>query len=74
MTEQEIAELAAILVNEHGHAAYEFALRRQAQHAHEPRSDSFQLWTRIANATARLLRVREQTPIPAEVTSARNNR
>ena len=54
MTEQEIIELAAILVNEHGHAARDVAERRQSQHA--PHSYSYRLWTRIAEATARLLR------------------
>ncbi len=59
MTEQEITELAAILVNEHGHTALEVAERRKAQYAQEPHSDGFLLWSRIAAATARLLRVRE---------------
>ncbi len=58
MTEQEITELAAILVNEHGHAALDIAERRRDQHADEPSSDSFRLWSSIADATARLLRIR----------------
>lgn len=60
MTEQEIVELAAILVNEHGHAALAVAERRRDQHAHEPHSDAYRLWSRIAVATARLLRVRQR--------------
>jgi len=59
MTEQEITELAAILVNEHGHTALDIAERRRAQYAQEPHSDGYLLWSRIAAATARLLRVRE---------------
>lgn len=56
MTKQEIAELAAILVNEHGQAALEVAEQRRDLHAREPRSDAFQLWSRIVEATGRLLR------------------
>jgi hypothetical protein len=56
MTEQEITELAAILVKEHGHAALDVARRRRDQHAHEPRSEAYRLWARIADATARMLR------------------
>jgi hypothetical protein len=59
MTEQEISELAAILVNEHGHAALDFAQRRKHQYAREPLSDAFLLWSQIAEVTARLLRARE---------------
>jgi hypothetical protein len=59
MIEQEIIELAAILVNEHGHAALEIAERRRDQHAHEPHSDAYRLWARIAIATARLLRAKQ---------------
>ena len=58
MTDQEIIELAAILVNEHGHAALDVAERRRSQHP--TRSDSYRLWTRIAEATARLLRTRRR--------------
>jgi hypothetical protein len=57
MTQQEIIELAAILVNEHGHAAHDIAERRRNQHA--PTSYSYRLWTKIAEATARLLRTRQ---------------
>jgi hypothetical protein len=58
MTQQEIVELAAILVNEHGHAARDVAERRRNQHA--PTSYSYRLWTKIAEATARLLRTRQR--------------
>jgi hypothetical protein len=54
MTQQEIIELAAILVNEHGNEARDVAERRRNQHA--PSSYSYRLWTKIADATARLLR------------------
>ena len=60
MSEQEITELAAILVNEHGHAARDVAKRRRNQHARH--SYSYRLWTRIAEATARLLRMRRRRP------------
>jgi hypothetical protein len=59
MTERDIIQLAAILVNEHGHLAPEIAQRRRSQHEQEPHSDGFRLWTRIAAATDRLLRLRE---------------
>lgn len=55
MTEQEIIELAAILVAEHGHAALDVAERRRDQHAHD--AESYRLWTCIADATARMLDV-----------------
>ena len=58
MTEQEIVELAAILINEHGEAALEIAERRRDQYARERHSDAFRLWTQIAEATAALLRER----------------
>jgi hypothetical protein len=58
MTEQEIAELAAILVNEHGDAALEVAERRREQYARERHADAYRLWGRIVIATARLLRTR----------------
>ena len=57
MTEKQIRELAAILVNEYGHAALKVAERRRDQHAHKRHSDAYRLWARIAEATARLLRV-----------------
>jgi len=56
MTEQEVRELAAILINEHGHAAIKIAQRRRDQHKHERDSDAFRLWGRITEATRHLLR------------------
>lgn len=56
MTEQEIVELAAILVNEHGHDAVRAADMRLREHP--PGSDGHQLWRRIATEVARLLRER----------------
>jgi len=53
--------LAAILVNEHGHAARDVAERRRNQHA--ANSYSHRLWARIAEATARLLRTRRRERI-----------
>jgi hypothetical protein len=55
MTDQEIAELAAILVNEHGHTALRAAEARLAEHA--PGSDGQELWTRITAEVAHLLGV-----------------
>lgn len=63
MTEQEIIELAAILVNEHGHAALDVAERRRAQFADKPDSDGFRLWTEIAAAVVRLLRLKEREKV-----------
>jgi hypothetical protein len=60
MTDQEIVELAAILVNEHGNEAADVAERRRAQFERERRSDGFRLWSRIAVAVARLLAVRRR--------------
>jgi hypothetical protein len=60
MSEREIIELAAILVNEHGHAALDVAERRRDQHARNRRSTAYHLWTRIAAATARLLRMKRR--------------
>ena len=53
MTDQEIVELAAILVNEHGHAALRAAEDRLA--AHGLGSDGYRLWTRISTEVGRLL-------------------
>lgn len=53
MTEQGIVELAAILVNEHGHAALHAAELRLREHP--PGSDGHHLWGRIAAEVARLL-------------------
>lgn len=60
MSEREIIELAAILVNEHGHAALDVAERRRDQHARDRRSAAYRLWSQIAAATARMLRVRQR--------------
>ena len=57
MTDQEVDELAAILVHEHGKAALEVAEDRRS--LHESGSDGFGLWSRIAAAVARLLRIRQ---------------
>jgi hypothetical protein len=65
MSEQEITELAAILVNEHGFAALDVAERRRRQHARNPRSDAYRLWTRIAEATLRLLRAKRRRRVRA---------
>ena len=66
MTDQEITELAAILVNEYGHAALNVAEQRREQHAHEPHSDSYRVWARISEATARLLRVNRRERVSAD--------
>ena len=57
MTDLEVDELAAILVHEHGNVALEVAEDRRS--LHESGSDGFRLWTRIAVAVTRLLRVRQ---------------
>jgi hypothetical protein len=57
MTDQEVDELAAILVLEHGKAARDVAEERKS--LHESGSDGFRLWTRIAAAVARPLQVRQ---------------
>jgi hypothetical protein len=53
MTDQEILELAAILVSEHGHTALRAAEIRLQEH--ELGSDGHRLWTRIAAEVTRLL-------------------
>jgi hypothetical protein len=63
MSEQEIIELAAILVNEHGHAALAIAERRRDQHAHERDSAAFRLWSEIADATARLVLLKQREEV-----------
>jgi hypothetical protein len=60
MTDEQIIELAAILVNEYGHAAPQMAARRRDQHADRPYSDAYRLWARIAEATVRLLPARQR--------------
>jgi len=57
MTDREVDELAAILVHEHGNAAIAVAEDRRSLHQSE--SDGFRLWTRIAVAVTRLLRLRQ---------------
>lgn len=54
MTDQEVDELAAILVHEHGTAALGVAEDRRS--VHEDGSDGYRVWTRIARAVNRLLR------------------
>jgi hypothetical protein len=66
MSEKQIIELAAILVNEYGHAALQVAERRRDQHADKPYSDSYRVWARIAEAAARLLRVSRRQRVPAD--------
>ena len=56
MSEQDILELAAILIDEHGPAALAIAEHRRDQHKHERDSDAFRLWGRITEATRHLLR------------------
>jgi hypothetical protein len=60
MSEREIIELAAILVNEHGHAALDVAERRREQHARNRSSAAYRLWSKIAAATARMLRMQQR--------------
>jgi hypothetical protein len=66
MTEKQIRELAAILVNEYGHAALQVAERRRDQHANKRHSDAYRVWARIAEATARLLRVAQSQRVAAD--------
>ncbi len=61
MTDQEVEELAAILVQEHGPAALNVAENRRSLHARG--SDSFELWTRIAEAVGRLIGAGQRTPV-----------
>ena len=65
MTDTQISELAAILVNEYGHAALQMAEKRRDQYADKPHSDSYRVWARIAQATARLLRIAMRKQIAA---------
>ena len=61
MTDQEVDELAAILVQEHGPAALNVAENRRSLHARG--SDSFQLWTQIAEAVVRMIGADGRTPV-----------
>ena len=65
MTDKQISELAAILVNEYGHAAVQVAEKRRDQYADRPHSDSYRIWARIAEAATRLLRVKQRERIAA---------
>lgn len=65
MTDKQIRELAAILVNEYGHAAVQVAEKRRDQHRDKPHSDSYRVWARIADATVRLLQVRGRNRVAA---------
>jgi hypothetical protein len=66
MTEQEIEELAAILLNEHGYAALWIAEARRDQHRHKPRCDAFRLWDAITAAVVRLLSQSESSDTTAK--------
>ena len=55
MTRQEIRELAAILVQEHGTEALRLAQARRDQHHRDQHSDGYLLWAQIAAAVAELL-------------------
>ena len=65
MTDKQIRELAAILVNEYGHAALQLAEKRRDQYADKPHSDSYRVWARIAEATVRLLRISSRKRVAA---------
>jgi hypothetical protein len=69
MTEKQIRELAAILVNDYGHAALQVAARRRDQHVNRPHSESYRLWARIAEATERLLRVDRRRKVATDAPS-----
>jgi hypothetical protein len=66
MSEKQIIELAAILVNEYGHVALQIAERRRDQHADKPHSDSYRVWARIAEAAARLVRISRRPRVAAD--------
>ena len=55
MTRQEISELAAILVQEHGAEALRMAQARRDQHRRDRHSDAYLLWSQISAAVAELL-------------------
>ena len=61
MTDQEVEELAAILFQEHGDAALNVAENRRSLYARG--SDSFELWTRIAEAVGRRIGAGQPTSI-----------
>lgn len=64
MTDQEVEELAAILVHEHGTAALGVAEDRRS--LHEGGSDGYQVWTRIAAAVARMLHADQRVNVGYE--------
>ncbi|MBV8492884.1 MAG: hypothetical protein JO162_05345 [Alphaproteobacteria bacterium] len=70
MTDQEVNELAAILVHEHGNAALDVAEDRRS--IHEPGSDAYQVWTRIAAAVNRLLGAAQPLMAGRQNSSARH--
>jgi hypothetical protein len=70
MTDQEVDELAAILVHEHGNAAREVAEERRS--VHEDGSDAYHVWTRIAAAVARLLRAAQPAMAAGSNSSTRS--
>lgn len=55
MTRHHIAELAAILVSEHGSAAQEIAEQRRDQHRRERNSAAYELWDAITAEVERRL-------------------
>ena len=55
MTRHEIAELAAILVAEHGHTALQIAESRRDQHRRAKNAAAYDLWDAIAVEVARRL-------------------
>jgi len=61
MTDQEVEELAAILVQDHGPAAFKVAENRRSLHAQG--SDSFELWTQIAEAVGRQIGAEPRAPV-----------
>jgi len=55
MTREDIAELAAILVAEHGHTALQIARGRRDQHGRERNSTAYELWDALAAEVERRL-------------------
>lgn len=64
MTQQDIRELAAILVQEHGADALRIAQVRRDQHRRDRYSEGFLLWSQIAAAVAELMTY--AVPIPGD--------
>ena len=65
MTRQDIQELAAILVAEHGHRALQLAKDRRDQHERERNSTAYRLWDGIVAEVGRRL----GEPVAAEAES-----